>query len=64
MMPNEDTCSTWQWLSTPPGSTSLPRASIVAIVYSEANATPNDFDGPAPAVYLKLEPGSVLVTGP
>ncbi len=28
MMPAADSCSIWAWLSTPPGSTSLPRASI------------------------------------
>ena len=27
-MPAAESCSIWQWLSTPPGSTSLPRASI------------------------------------
>ena len=27
-MPAADSCSIWAWLSTPPGSTSLPRASI------------------------------------
>src|SRR6266850_1498816 len=34
MTPIEESCSMWQWLSTPPGSTSLPAASMVRLPLS------------------------------
>src|SRR5438105_4070205 len=34
-MPAAETCSIWAWLSTPPGSTSFPRASIRCATLSE-----------------------------
>ena len=34
--PEADSCWMWQWLSTPPGSTSLPRASISRLALVEA----------------------------
>src|ERR1043166_2528269 len=36
--PDADNCSMWLWLSTPPGSTSLPRASISRLPLSSPSA--------------------------